>query len=87
MNKDEFRLIYRQQFKKIEVYCYLCGKLIKKQDDLTADHEPPKSRQAELGKSELYPCCKRCNHLKGSLTVEEFRQWLLLEARRNGNQK
>jgi 5-methylcytosine-specific restriction endonuclease McrA len=30
---------------------------------------------------------KKCNSQKGSLTYEEYRQWLTLEAKRNGHIK
>lgn len=85
--KHEFRKICEAQIKMETAYCYLCGKPITKLKDLTVDHEPPRSRQKELGKSNLYPCCAKCNHQKGALTLEEYKQWLVLERKRNGNQK
>ena len=88
--KDErnlFKSIYKISHKLPPVYCYICHKPITKQKDLTIDHEPPRSRQEELGHSNLYPCCAKCNHQKGSLTLEEYKQWLVLERKRNGNQK
>lgn len=85
--KNLFKSLYKISHKLPPVYCYICHKPITKQKDLTIDHEPPRSRQAELGRSNLYPCCAKCNHQKGSLTLEEYKQWLVLERKRNGNQK
>lgn len=51
----------------------------------TVEHEPPKSRQKELGKkSQTYIVCGECNHKKGALTLDEYREWLRLETIRNG---
>lgn len=86
-NRKDFKLIYKVSHKLPPVYCYICHKPITKQKDLTIDHEPPKSRQKELGQSNLYPCCKKCNNQKGSLTLKEYKQWLELEQKRNGHVK
>ncbi|MFQ6704281.1 MAG: hypothetical protein ACLRFP_04350, partial [Alphaproteobacteria bacterium] len=54
----------------------------------TVEHEPPKSRQRELGvASQTYIVCAKCNHKKGALTLEEYREWLRLERIRNGQQR
>lgn len=87
ITKRDFKKLYKISYKHDYVYCYICNKKITNPNELTADHEPPKSRQKELGTSKLYPCCAKCNHLKGSLTLEEYKQWLLLEAKRNGHIK
>ena len=84
ISKKQFKDLYHASIKIETVYCYICNKLITKQKDFTIDHEPPKSRQKELGESQLYPCCKKCNHQKGALTLDEYRQWLALEQKRNG---
>lgn len=86
-NRKDFKLLYKVSHKLPPVYCYICHKPITKQKDLTIDHEPPKSRQKELGQSNLYPCCKKCNNQKGSLTLQEYKQWLELEQKRNGHVK
>lgn len=86
-NRKDFKLLYKVSHKLPPVYCYICHKPITKQKDLTIDHEPPKSRQKELGQSNLYPCCKKCNNQKGALTLKEYKQWLELEQKRNGHVK
>ena len=51
----------------------------------TLEHEPPRSRQKELGvESRAYIVCAQCNHQKGALTLPEYKEWLRLEAIRNG---
>lgn len=82
-----FKQLYKVSHKLPPVYCYICHKPITKQKDLTMDHEPPRSRQSELGPSKLYPCCSKCNHQKGALTLQEYKLWLELEMKRNGRQK
>ena len=48
------------------------------------EHEPPKSRQKELGGSTTLLACKKCNSQKGALTAEEYAEWKRLEFIRNG---
>ena len=48
------------------------------------EHEPPKSRQKELGGSKIFLVCKKCNAQKGALTAEEYAEWKRLEFIRNG---
>jgi len=82
-----------RQWKKLlemgtTIICPYCLKPIESRSQLTIEHEPPKSRQAELGKrSKTYYVCKKCNHEKGSLTLEEYKEWLRLEKIRHGRQK
>lgn len=52
--------------------------------EASKEHEPPKSRQKELGKSKVIIVCKECNNEKGALTLEEYKEWKRLEAIRNG---
>lgn len=52
--------------------------------EISVEHEPPRSRQKELGKSVKTYACARCNHTKGALTAEEFAEWKRLEFIRNG---
>ena len=52
--------------------------------DATLEHEPPQSRQEELGPSKTYLACRKCNNQKGALTVEEYAEWKRLEFIRNG---
>lgn len=84
MDKKQFKDLYRKSIKIETVYCCICGLPIKNINDLTIEHEPPQSRQAEFGESQLYPSHAKCNHRKGSLTMDEYRLWLELEQKRNG---
>lgn len=85
--KTSFKELYKVSHSLPPVYCYICHKPITEQKDLTVDHEPPRSRQDEYGASNLYPCCAKCNHQKGALTLAEYKQWLILEHKRNGHIK
>lgn len=52
--------------------------------EMTVEHEPPRSRQKELGPSTKIWACKACNSQKGALTAEEYSGWKRLEFIRNG---
>lgn len=67
----------------VSFLCPYCLKLIPLKD-ATIEHEPPKSRQDELGKSKKFLVCAICNHEKGSLTADEYNQWKKLEFIRHG---
>ena len=66
-----------------EIICPYCLKPIPFGQE-SVDHEPPKSRQTELGPSKLIVCCKKCNHEKGALTATEYKQWKDLNSIRVG---
>ena len=69
---------------KVSFVCPYCLRTIPLKE-ATKEHEPPKSRQKELGqKSQTYLVCAECNHKKGALTLEEYREWLRLERIRTG---
>lgn len=65
--------------------CCICGEAILNRKDASKEHEPPLSRG---GKRDQWKYAhKWCNNLKGALTIEEFRLWCELEAKRNGRTK
>lgn len=72
---------------KATIICPYCLKPILKKKHLTKDHEPPKSRQKELGQSSLIYCCKKCNNEKGALTADEYKEWKCLNTIRNGGKQ
>ncbi len=84
MTKKEFKNLYRMSIKIETVYCCLCGKPILKEKELSLEHKLPRSRGGadELGNWGISH--KACNQQKGALTLEEYRQWLALEQKRNG---
>lgn len=81
----ELKRAWLVRLKDRELYCALCGCLIESRKDLTVEHEPPKSRQKDLGPSKLFPAHKnRCNHDKGALEYSEYQLYLTLNRVRNG---
>lgn len=67
------------------LYCCICGELILNRKDASKEHEPPLSRG---GKRDQWKYAhKWCNNLKGALTMEEFKLWYELEAKRNGRMR
>lgn len=83
--KNKWKILYREQIRMGICHCYLCGKIIEKESDLTIEHKVPKSRGGTDWSGNLWPSCKKCNSEKGSLTIEEYKEWKRLEAIRNGN--
>lgn len=70
------------------IVCPYCLKPIESRSQITIEHEPPLSRQKELGiKSKTFYACKKCNHEKGSLTEAEYAEWKRLENIRHGRQR
>lgn len=84
MNKRQFKDLYRMSIKIETVYCCLCGKPIIKEKELSIEHLMPRSRGGvdEMGNWGI--AHKKCNQQKGALTLDEYRQWLALEQKRNG---
>jgi len=63
--------------------CPYCLKTIPL-EEATIEHEPPKSRQRELGPSSTFYACKECNREKGALTAQEYAEWKRLNFIRCG---
>ena len=88
--KNKWRKLYSAQIEFTCPYCLQQFPIIK----ATKEHEPPLSRQKELGASCILLACKKCNNEKGALSAEEYKRWkttknfaefATLEAIRNGN--
>lgn len=52
--------------------CYLCGKPIKKQNEVSSDHIIPKALGGATIEENLACVHKVCNNKKGCLTVQQF---------------
>lgn len=87
ISKKDFKKICEMQIETQTAYCCLCGKLIKKKNEYNIEHLYPMSRGGANNVSNWRIAHKTCNSKKGALTFEEYKQWLLLEAKRNGNIK
>lgn len=59
--------------------CYLCGKPITKQNDVSQDHILALARHGETSEENLCVSHKLCNSMKGMLTLQ---QWFDLQAQR-----
>lgn len=80
MTEKRWKKLYGQA---ISFVCPYCLKLFPVKE-ATVEHEPPKSRQKDLGKSKLYLVCAKCNNEKGALTADEYKVWKYLEIIRHG---
>lgn len=81
MKQRKWKLLAKQS---VAIICPYCLKPIIDRGDLSVEHEPPRSRQDELGPSRKIWACKKCNQEKGALTAEEYAEWKRLEFIRNG---
>ena len=59
--------------------CFYCGRPVHEaaqpiQDSLTRDHLIPLSRGGSNDIGNIVPACFNCNRLKGTMTIEEFRE-------------
>ena len=53
-------------------------------EQATRDHKLPRSRGGKSDSDNIEIVCEKCNNQKGSLTIEEYKQWKQLEFIRNG---
>lgn len=54
-------------------HCWYCGTLPNPFSQFCIDHFIPKSRKGGDNIDNLVPSCRKCNQMKGNLTIEEFR--------------
>ena len=62
-----------QVYAKFDGCCAYCGRRITFRE-LDIDHVVPKSKGGSNDLQNLFPSCMRCNRLKDSLSIEEFRK-------------
>lgn len=80
MKTKRWKKLYGHTVNFVCPYCLRAKPLA----EATKEHEPPQSRQKELGPSLVYLVCKECNNEKGALTLEEYKEWKRLNDIRNG---
>lgn len=56
-------------------YCWYCGEAAE-----DVDHKTPVSKGGTNEKENLAAACRRCNNAKGSMTIDEFREFLKARA-------
>lgn len=86
-SKKQWKTLYREQIKMGTCYCYLCGKIIKKESDFSLDHKVPLSRGGQNNAGNWRPTHKTCNSEKGALTYEEWILYKQLLAKKYGHVK
>lgn len=52
--------------------CYICGKQITDEKELTVDHIVPKSRGGKTIEGNMAICCLDCNRDKADMTINEY---------------
>ena len=58
-------------------YCYYCNEILTKKT-ASRDHLLPRCKGGKT-KDNIVLCCKRCNSEKGSMTEDEYREYLLIK--------
>lgn len=86
-SRKRWKLLYREQIKTHSCYCYLCGKPIEQEKELSLDHCVPLSRGGRNDPTNWMPSHKTCNSEKGALTYEEWLLYQTLLKRKHGNTK
>lgn len=84
MTKNEWKKKQQELIQLKLCVCYLCGRLIEKNSELSLDHVIPRSRGGEDVPENWGASHRACNWVKGALTYQEFIRWRILERRRNG---
>jgi len=62
----------RHMRKQATFLCFYCGKELSRKKK-TRDHKQPRSRNGSSHPRNIVDACRRCNSIKGCLTLEEFR--------------
>lgn len=71
MGKKKWKKLYNANISFTCPYCLQQFPLT----EATRDHKQPKSRGGKTDDENVVLCCKKCNHEKGALNVEEYIIW------------
>ena len=72
MTVKEMRRLWLLKLNDQQLYCYLCGELIARQRDLSADHVIPRAHGGPTTVDNLRPAHKLCNSRKGCMPLHEY---------------
>lgn len=80
-DKEQLLKKYIEILSSKKISCYycnnICGSMVAGYNrDVTLDHKNPLSRCGDHDISNLVPCCRGCNSLKGDKTEDEFMEYL-----------
>ena len=65
-----------KQCNRKALVCYLCGKLILKESEISAEHIIPKSQGGQATQDNLRPSHTICNNIRGTMEIEDFQDTL-----------
>lgn len=80
MKTRKWKKLYSAQVSFVCPYCLKTFPL----SQATRDHCVPKNRGGKTTPDNIVLSCQKCNSEKGSLTPEEYAEWLRLEKIRHG---
>jgi hypothetical protein len=74
--KSDFKKLKKEIIKEEGRICYICNKVISKDEPATIDHVYPKSRYGKDTRDNLRCCCKKCNDNKGNKSIVEYLDYI-----------
>ena len=81
--KNELKKEWHKQCREKILFCWLCGQLILKESEISADHVIPQSKGGEAIETNLQPAHSLCNSVRDVKDPEVFRN--ILQKEYNGD--
>ena len=81
--KKRLKKEWIRQCRNKTLFCYLCGRLILKESQISADHIIPKSQGGMTTRDNLQPAHILCNNIRDVMEVDEFKDKLRNEYNNN----
>ena len=81
--KNELKKEWHKQCREKTLFCWLCGQLISKESEISADHVIPQSKGGTSIETNLQPAHSLCNSVRDVKDPEVFRS--ILQKEYNGD--
>jgi 5-methylcytosine-specific restriction endonuclease McrA len=81
--KNELKKEWHKQCREKTLFCWLCGQLILKESEISADHVIPQSKGGTSIETNLQPAHSLCNSVRDVKDPEVFRN--ILQKEYNGD--
>lgn len=78
LNKSNPKIVQRI-WEKTNGVCWYCGAKMQAFLDFTIDHILPRCAGGGDEEGNLAPCCSKCNSMKGTKILDQFRWYLTLK--------
>lgn len=77
--QNELKREWHKQCREKTLFCYLCGQLIIKENDISVEHVIPRSQGGPSTEDNLKPAHTLCNNIRDVMPIETFRYILKTE--------